>query len=254
MKIDRQIDKLIDENISAIASGQETIDSILEKHPQYAHELRTRLEAVLWLIKARKTVEPRDGFISSTRKTMEDRFETVQPHGFWQRIFKQHTPLRWAFNVTSPVILILLLALIINNLILTARLSLPGDLLYPSKLFFEDIQLAFTFRPVDKTDLYIQLSRERTSEFVDLVLEKDYEILPAAATRLEAEINATLHSMNEIPIHDLTIDPPLTSQLRETLTNEIFMLNILKGSSQPKALPGIELAIQAAQSGMVGIH
>jgi hypothetical protein len=59
MKTDRQIDKIIDEYTPDIASGQETIDSILEKHPQYARELRPRLEAVLWMVTARKNLEPR---------------------------------------------------------------------------------------------------------------------------------------------------------------------------------------------------
>jgi hypothetical protein len=251
MKTDRQIDKIIDEYTPDIASGQETIDSILEKHPQYARELRPRLEAVLWMVTARKNLEPRSGFISSTRKTMEDRFETVQPHGIWQHLFKQHTPLRWAFNVTAPVLLILLLALIINNLTLAARLSLPGDPLYTTKLFIEDIHLITTFSPVEKTDLYIQLSRERTLEFVDLVLEGDYEVLPSAAARLETEIISSLHSINDLTNRDLADKQPKTSELRETLTNEIFMLNILKGSSPPLAYPGIELAIQVAQSGLL---
>jgi hypothetical protein len=104
---------------------------------------------------------------------------------------------------------------------------------------------------VEKTDLYIQLSRERTLEFVDLVLEGDYEVLPSAAARLETEIISSLHSINDLTNRDLADKQPKTSEFRETLTNEIFMLNILKGSSPPLAYPGIELAIQVAQSGLL---
>ncbi len=127
----------------------------------------------------KKNLEPRPGIIASSRKYIEDQYVKVQTHGLLQRIFRQHTAQRWVFNFASPVILVLLLILIINNLILTARLSLPGDPLYTTKLLLEDIHLAFTFNPVEKTNLYIQLSRERTTEFVDLVLEGDYEMLPA---------------------------------------------------------------------------
>jgi hypothetical protein len=254
MKIDRQINRIIETYMSAISSGQETIDSILEKYPQYARELRPRLEAVFWLANARKHLGPRDGFISSSRMYIEGQFETVQPHGFWHRIYRQHTPQRWVFNFAAPVILVLLLALVINNLILTARLSIPGDPLYTTKLLIEDIQLALTFNPVDKADLYIQLSRERTTEFVDLVLKGDYEILPTAATRLETGIIASLHSIYDMTDHDLAVDQSMTDKLRETLSSEISILNILKDSSPPTAIPGIELAIQAVQSGLLSLQ
>jgi hypothetical protein len=254
MKIDHRINQIIEINTPAIANGQETIDSILEMYPQYVHELRPKLEAVQWMVDAKKKLEPRDGFIPSSRKYMEDQFETVQPHGFWQRIFKWYTPQRWVFNFTAPVILVLLLVLIINNLILTARLSIPGDPFYTIKLIVEDIQLAFTFNPLDKTDLYIQFSQERTTEFVELVLEGDYEVLPSAAARLETEIIASLHSINDLTNRDLAQRQPETSKLMESLTNEISILNILKGSLPPTALPGIELAIQVAQSGLFTLH
>ena len=235
--------------LPAIASGQETIDSILEKYPQYASELRPRLEAAIWLMNARKTVEPRQGFVPATRKAVEDRVDTLQPHGFWQRLFWRYTPQRWVFNIASPIIVLLLLALVINNLILTARLSIPGDLLYPTKLLVENIQLALTFDQVDKTDLYMQFSRERTTEFVELVLEGDYEQLPTAAARLETEIIASLHSMNEVPDHDPTVDPSVITNLRDTLSNEIFMLNVLKSSSPSKADPELILPFRSPSQG-----
>jgi hypothetical protein len=251
MKIDRQINRIIETYTPDISSGQETIASILEKYPQYAHELRPRLESVSWLVNARKNLEPRDNFISSSRMYIEDQFETVQPQGFWRRIFQRYTPQRWVFNFAAPVILVLLLALIINSLVLTARLSIPGDPFYTTKLIVEDIQLALTFNPVDRTNLYIQFSRERTTEFVELVLEGDYEVLPTAAARLETEIIASLHSINNLTNKDLAKKLPETSELRETLTNEIFMLDILKSSSPTSAHPAIELAIQDAQSGLM---
>ena len=201
--------------------------------------------------KAKKNLEPRSGFITLSRKHIEDQFATIQPHGLLQRIFRQHTPQRLAFNFAAPVILILLVVLIINNLILTARLSIPGDALYSTKLMLEDIKLALTFNPVEKTDLYIHLSRERTTEFVDLVLEGDYEVLPAAAARMETEIIDSLHAINNLTSHDLAQKQPETLELRDTLTNEISILNILKSSSPPLAHPGIELAIQVAKSGLM---
>jgi hypothetical protein len=254
MKIDRQINRIIETYTPDISSGQETIASILEKYPQYAHELRPRLESVSWLVNARKNLEPRDNFISSSRMYIEDQFETVQPQGFWRRIFQRYTPQRWVFNFAAPVVLVLLLALIINSLVLTARLSIPGDPFYSTKLAIEDIQLAFTFNREEKTDLYIQFSRERTTEFVQLVLEGDYQNLPIAAKRLETDIIATLHSLNIVSLQKPRIEPSSVNNLRVTLSSEILLLNVLKDTSPTLAHPGIDLAIQVAQTGILALH
>jgi hypothetical protein len=254
MKIEHRIDKIIENYLPAIASGQESIDTILEKYPRYASALRPRLESAIWLVKARQNVEPRPGFLPANRKYVEARIDTLQPHGFWQRLFWRHTPQRWIFNIAAPIIVLLLLALVINSAVLTARLSIPGDPFYSTKLLTEDIQLALTFDQVDKTNLYMQFSRERTTELVELVLLGDYGHLPTAAARLETEIIASLHSINAIPIVNQAVERPMTAQLRETLSNEIFMLDMLKGSSPPTAYPGIELAIQVAQSGLMALR
>jgi hypothetical protein len=149
---------------------------------------------------------------------------------------------------------LLLLALVINSAVLTAQLSIPGDPFYSTKLLTEDIQLALSFDQVDKTNLYMQFSRERTTELVELVLEGDYAQLPSAAERLETEIIASLHSINAIPIRNPAIERPMTAQLKETLSNEIIMLNMLKGSSPVSAYTGIELAIRVAQTGLMALH
>jgi hypothetical protein len=170
MKIEHRIDKIIEIYLPAIASSQESIDSVLEKYPRYASALRPRLEAAIWLVKARQNVEPRPGFVPATRKVVETRVDVLQPHGFWQRLFWRYSPQRWVFNIASPIIVLLLLALVINSAVLTARLSIPGDPFYSTKLLAENIQLALTFDQVDKTELYMQFSRERTTEFVELML------------------------------------------------------------------------------------
>jgi hypothetical protein len=254
MKIEHRIDKIIEIYLPAIASGQESIDSVLEKYPRYASALLPRLEAAIWLVKARQNVEPRPGFLPANRKYVEARIDTLQPHGFWQRLFWRYTPQRWVFNIAAPIIVLLLLALVINSAFLTARLSIPGDPFYSTKLLTENIQLALTFDQLDKTNLYMQFSRERTTEFVELVLEGDYEQLPSAAARLETEIIASLHSINAIPTHDLALEQSMIEKLRDTLSTEIVMLNILEKSSPSSAYPGIDLAIQVAQSGLMALR
>jgi len=254
MITDRRIDRIIEQHLTALLTGRETISSILEQHPQYADELRPRLEAILWLVAARNNLEPRPGFISSTRKHIEQQFAAVQPRGFWQRIFRRYTPQRWIFNFAAPVILILMLALIINSLVLSAQLAIPGDPLYSTKLVLESVRSALTFNQLTRTDLSIQFSRERTTELVELVLEGDYELLPTAAARMETQMIASIHSIDALPPRDQPEEQQIVADLRESLSNEIIMLDLLQGTTPPSAHQGIELAIHAAQSGLMALR
>ena len=254
MKIEQQVDQIIEIQIPAILSGEVTLESVLDQNPHIASELRPRLEAALWLRQASRTVEPRPGFISSSRRYIEHKVETLQPHGFWGRLGRKYTPQRWVFNVLSPILILLLLAFITNSVVLSARLSIPGDTLYPVKLATENIRLAFTFNPTDKANLHIQYSRDRTTEFVELVLVGNYETLPSAANRLESEIIASLHALNNIPSGKPDAEASQVANLRDTLSNEIFILNVLKSSSPATAFQGIELALQAAQSGLYALR
>lgn len=251
---DQRIDKIIEAYLPDISSNLVSIDTILEKHPQDAQELRPRLEALFWLANAKQNVNPRQGFITSSRKSIERQFISIQPHGFLPRLFKRHTPQRWVFNLVTPILLIFLLVFILNSLVLSAQLSIPGDSLYSTKLALEDVKLALTLDRANKTELYIQLSRERTTELVELVLEGNYELLPSAAERMETEMIASLHAINNIPTGDQAVEQSMTSELKETLTNEIYMLELLQGSSPPAAHQGLELAIQSAQSGLMALR
>lgn len=254
MNEDRRIEKIIEDNLPAIRIGRETVASILEKYPKDAIALRPELQAVAWLVDARQPLELRDGFITSSRKYLEKRIAAMPPRTPWQRLFNRYSPQRWIFNIASPVLLLTLIALVINSLVLTARLSIPGDPFYSTKLFIEDVQLAFTFNLEDKTDLYIQFSHERTTEFVDLVLEGDYQQFPSAAERLETDIIAALHSLNNVSRQDPAIDLPMTTELRDALSNEISILKVLEVTSPTSAHPGIELAIQVAESGVLALR
>ena len=250
----RQLDKIIQDNLPAIQSGQETIDSVLCKFSKEASVLRPRLEAALWLVNTDKAMEPREGFIASSRSYLEHRIAALPSRNFWQRLATRFTPQRWVFNLAAPVILIALLTLVINSLFLTARLSIPGDPFYSTKLIVEDVQLIFTFNPEAKADLYIQFSRERTTEFVELVLDGDYEYLPAAASRIETELIASLRSLNHLSTPNPGVEVPMVAKLRETLSNEIFLLDMLRITSPSSAQPGIDLAIQVAQNGVRALH
>ncbi len=254
MKIERQIDQIIQDALPAITSGNETLESVVARHPQIAAELQPRLEAAIWLQGSRFAMATRPGYIHDSRKVLEATIKSLQPIGFWHRLSRLYSPQRWVFNFASAIIVVLLLSLVINSSILTARLSIPGDPLFSTKLVIEDLQLAFTRDPVEKANLHAQFSRERALEFIELVMEGEYDYLPSAAYRMEAEIIGSLHALNNIPTDDASAGAALTVNLRDVLSNEISMLILLKETSPSYAYPGIDLAIQVAQAGELALR
>ena len=254
MNKERRLDLIIDKHLPAIIKGQETLDSVLRTYPKEADSLGPRLEAVAWLVDARKDLDPRPGYIPASREYLEQKIATTPPHNAWQRLLARYSPPRWAFNLAAPLVLLLIIALMVNSLVLAARLSIPGDPFYSAKIVIEDIQLAITFDQVDKSNLYIEFSRERTTEFVQLVLEGEYERLPAAATHMETEIIATLHYMNATSQMDPLVEIPMISALRDTLTNEITMLRVLRDTSPSYAHAEIDLAIHVTQAGVMALR
>ena len=254
MKKYRQISEITDASLEAMRDGQQNLESILEMHPQQAEKLRPGLEAAQWLFEARKVLQPRPTFISSSRSYMEDQFNATQPRGFWRRWFVYHPPRRWAFNLSAPIILVILLVLVVNSLALAARLTIPGDPLYPTKLVLEDVRLGLTTNPVNKTRLNIEASRERMSEFVELVLEGKYELLAPAAMNMEAELVATLRAISDVSPDARAPEQSMTAELKQTLANEILLLNTLKSTSPRSAHAGIEMAILDVQSVLMALR
>ena len=249
-----RIEKIIEDSLLAISDGRETLASILEKHPKEASAIRPRLEAALWLAEARKAHNPRPGFVTSSRHYIERAIALTPPRNSLQRLISRYSPQRWVFILASPVLLIIMLALMINGLVLTARLAIPGEPFYNAKLMIEDVQLTLTFDPQNKADLYLQFSRERAAEFVELVLDGDYTLLPAAANRMESDIIGTLHSLNTVSVRDPGMDLPMITNLKDTLSNEILMLNVLRDITPTSAHGGIDLAIQVARTGIIALH
>jgi hypothetical protein len=254
MKNERVVEEIIDQYAPDLLTGQVSVDSILEKHPQYAGELREEMEAIQWLGKAKLSLATRPGYINDSRKYLEAKIASTAPLNSWQRLFRRYSPQHMAFYITAPALVIVLMVMIINSLVLTARLSLPGEALYSTKLFMEDARLALTFDPAKRTELNIEYTRQRTSEFVELVLDGDYGVLPSAANRLETELIASLHALDELNRQNPYEAQPMAAELRETLTNELSMLDLLRGSTPPSATSGIDLVINVAQSGLMALR
>lgn len=260
-KVNHQaIEAILEESLPAIEGGQETVDSVLKRHPGLAEELRPALEAALWLRQRRGSLEPRPGFIHASRRWLTGQIRQENAAGtrrvrpsLWRR-WVDTSPRSLAIEVAALILLIMVTFSVGNNLRLAAQLALPGDLLYPVKLSFEQIQVAFTFDEAEKTHLYTEFARHRTGEVIDLVLLGEYEQVPATAARLEAQIHQAIDSLEAVAESEPERAGALSASLEETLSAEAFVLQVLLAASPPEAAPGLEQALQITRYGLESVR
>jgi hypothetical protein len=135
-----------------------------------------------------------------------------------------------------------------------SELSLPGEPLYQVKLSLERARLAFTFDAEDDTRLYIDMTQRRTSEIIELILDKDYPAIPAATARLERQLEESMAALEHIEQTDAAASQALSLAYQENLATESMILKILLDTYPPDARQYIELALQVTNHGLTELQ
>lgn len=244
--------------LAQIESGQETIDSFLAQVPDRAQELQPELEAALWLRSHKHSLEARPGFLASSRAHLTETLRSTQAlqqkKGIFRRSLSSPAPRNHLLEVLSLLTLIACIAFLTHNVILMSELSLPGEPLYHVKLSLERSRLAFTFDPEKDTRLQIQMSQRRTSEIVELILDKNYEAVPEAAVRLDRQLQISLAELDAIQKTDPSTSQALSLAYQETLSTENMILSILLDTYPPDASQYIEMALQVTARGLAELQ
>ncbi len=107
-----------------------------------------------------------------------------------QKTVKNVTRRAWQFALASLLVILVIFGggLGVAN---AASDSLPGDFLYPAKLFKEDVQLAFTSDPQGKITLLMEYSYMRVNEMVGLT-ERDLAIPAGTIERMENHVQQAM--------------------------------------------------------------
>lgn len=243
------IQSIVDEVFPQLVAGEISLEAVLEAHPAQADELRQALETTLWLDAHNSRLEPRPGYLEASRKWVMNSIKATRLT-FWQRLWRPHSPQRYALQAISLSLLIVSLVLVINTINLASRLALPGDLLYPAKLSIERMQLALTYDPQAQARLQIELTQHRTTEIVQLVLENEYEYLPECVSRLEAQIDLGLEDLDNAQDDDAIQAQVLIEAMKTMLENEKFILTVLRDLEPTYAYTDLTLAIAATNAGL----
>lgn len=239
--------------LDKIENGQETIDSFLAQIPDQAEALRPELEAALWLRGRKSSLEARPGFLNASRAHLVETLR-AQKAGGGERLFATTAPRNHLLEVLSLLTLIVCVVFVTHNVILMSELSLPGEPLYGVKLSLELSRVAFTFDAQDDAHLYVQMSQRRTSEIIELILDKNYQAIPQAAERLERQLQTSLASLDEIKESNPAEAQKLSQDYEEALTTESMILSILLDTYPPEERQYIELVLQITTNGLAALQ
>lgn len=257
MKTDQQTTSLFDQALDQIENQQESIDSILQQHPEHADQLRTELEAALWLRHHKDAFSARPAFLVESRTHLMGSLTTKRPSVFSSYLKGQGV--HWAarnrfFEVLSLLTLLLCMVFVGHNVVLMADLSLPSEPLYPVKLLLEQGQRAITFNPEADARLQVDISHQRTIEIIELILNENYAAIPQAVKRLERQLAASQIALDKMQQRNPTVSEILRQDYQDRLSTETMILSILIDSYPSDAREYINLALLVTQNGLAALQ
>jgi hypothetical protein len=213
--MNRNLANILEECIRELQGG-ESLESLLERYPDQAHDLRPLLEAVVLASSGKKT-EVAPVLLARNRKKVLDQAAGLRSGDRSRR----SGPALWR-RVLITACVIAILAMSGNGLLTASAHSLPGDTLYPLKLSVEATQLQLVNNPDQKKDLEQTFNLRRVAETKSLISihrEEDVEfgglitsIQPDGWTVSNIPIVVTAHTQiatgltvgDEVDVHGLT--------------------------------------------------
>jgi hypothetical protein len=229
--MNKVFDEALQSCLGLIRGGQETIDSVVARYPEFEDELRAQLEVTLWLSTAGAALEPRPGFVSASRRRLVSRIQQEQlpveaVYLTWGERLQQFL----SVQKVAPVafVFILMLALIVSGTVVSAsQKSLPGDDLYSVKRTLEQIALATSLDEKNDAELQIQFVENRGSEVQALIVEERYEEVAETMQDYEEQVSKTLEIIMDVSDQDRFLAYDLAAQLDGILAEQKTILAVL---------------------------
>lgn len=247
-----EFDIILQSCLELIESGQETIDSVLSRYPDLAEELRPELEMAFWIQSKTESLEPRPGFVSSSRRRLLERIQQESQQT------KARDPLfTWMSWLKSAPVTIAVIAVLIVSLIsvsggavLAAQGSLPGDNLYPLKISLEKAALAVTVNQTQNAQLSVQFTERRSAEIYQMVSEGRYDHINDSVANFETQVNSTIQTLDVVANNNDQQAQELASSLKIILTNQNEFLSKLIITAPGTAKPALAKAIRVTENGV----
>jgi hypothetical protein len=257
MEMERdEIDCLLENCLDEVSSGQETIDSLLSKHPEIPAELRPDLEAALWFHAQKERLAARPGFIRRSGRHLYTQIRKEHPE---RQFFKRKQTLkRWERSPAVQVVLAILLVVALlantNSLLAAASAAGPGEQFYPLKQAREQVQLQLPLSPEKAVILHSQFARERLGEMVALILEGRPGYLEEVVLDYEFHAGEAMLALRSLAVSDPAAATRMAGQLEAQVFKQSEILPLLLDSVPEGQKPYLEQARRVSEMGISAVQ
>jgi len=254
---------ILQDCLAKIRSGEETLDSALAHYPQNAADLRPLLEAALWIQSRQDALQPRPGFVSSSRRRLVEQIQHEQftepasgNISWWENIIKTLSAgfqqKRLATQLVTALVLVLALLLTAGGtgIARASQDALPGDLLYGIKRTIEKAELALTPDEAGKAEVYINNARNRLEEVQSLLEENRTEHIGETVSLFEDQVYHAVSIMVSVRDQDNVKAKVLAGELNSILQEESVALRNLAASTPPEVNKEIDRLLSVSD-GMI---
>ena len=249
MKKTPQIHEMLNSCLQILeSSNEESLESVLQRFPEYAEQLKPMLETAIWLREHRSEFNPRPGYIHASRQRVMARIErNAEPS-------RNKVPGFNFFQLHRVLVTLLVLVLLVFGSYGVAQASqpaLPGDVLYPVKISLEEAQLALS--PVEaKAELSVQFVERRYDELQALVMAGRQEDIPFAVARIKQQIDDALARIDRLALQNRLEGGNIASALNQVLLEQstamVSLLNIVPLEAQSQLEEVVELSRRGMES------
>ncbi len=177
-KIEEKLDQILDE-----LSRGKAVDEILRAYPDYAQELKPLLKIAQNLRGLPKPIPSEESIMQTIIRARKE-YQAKKPVPLLRRLYLFQPALIRALGIIAIIIIISAGSLLFSSH------AIPGDILYPAKVFSERIQYSFSPRLEDKIKLKIKFASRRTDELL-MVFERRNKV---DKNLLQSMLNETEHA------------------------------------------------------------
>ena len=239
----------------------QSLEAVLEPYPEQAEALRPELETARWLVERRPELRPRPGFIGASQARLLVRLAEADRRAPRSKLRWSFLSLRypstWRQHAPRMALVYLLLVTLLLSLgrVSTASLNwLPGDLVYPLKIGFEEAALFITPTAAGDARLHTQFAHRRLLEAQALVFENRFEQIPGTVADFSSHVDRAVHSVERVARRDRGLAQSLALDLERVLSNQTLMVELLAGFTPQPERANFQSVLTIAENGVSAVQ
>ncbi len=248
-----ELGQILQACLAEIQAGRQTVDTVLQRYPEYSEELRPQLEAAVWLMSCQPVFDPRPGFLAASRRRLISSIHrealSASSKPWWAKIIPENKS-KLALRLALAFLLVLSFLFAGNKAAYAAQIAMPGDTAYPLKIALENIELALTFNDARSAELHIEFAQTRLREINNLALQNKYDLISSVVINYDQQVTNSIRVLDRLNEKDSAHAKKLAEQFRSDLDDQAGILNILVEEAPEQAQPGLQQAIQVSQIGI----